>query len=71
MQIMRLAATNKGFWIHIKYCSNGFSLGFPFYSSNKSMSSVLDQLKEFTTVVADSGDFESKKFDVYSVLYLT
>lgn len=35
---------------------------FPFAaSSRENMASTLEQLKKYTTVVADSGDFESKK----------
>lgn len=33
------------------------------------MSSVLDQLKEYTTVVADSGDFESKNLTSFFFLW--
>jgi hypothetical protein len=40
------------------YCSH--PTYFIFFSFSPVMTTVLEQLKQYTTVVADTGDFESK-----------
>lgn len=49
-------------WVHpLTGSAAWLGIRFSICSSRENMASTLEQLKKYTTVVADSGDFESKK----------